>query len=80
MTNWGALWRAKTWLGSCSDMASVKDSARFKVPASKKRNPLVAPALLRKSGAHGKTEKALRREANSRVHSLLAKGAGQDKD
>ncbi len=61
-------------------MASVKDSARFKVPASKKRNPLVAPALLRKSGAHGKSEKALRREANAKVLALFAKGAGQDKD
>lgn len=33
---------------------------RKTVPA---RNPLVAPALFRKAGAHGKTEKALRRAA-----------------
>jgi hypothetical protein len=46
-------------------MSSTQNKARGKaalvVPATKKRNPLVAPALQRKAGAHRKTEKALRR-------------------
>jgi hypothetical protein len=58
-------------------MSSVKDTARFKVPASKKRNPLVAPALLRKSGVHGKSEKALRREAKAKLVGLREKDSGE---
>ncbi len=33
------------------------------VPATRPRNPLVAPALQRKAGAHGKSQKAQRRAA-----------------
>ena len=35
----------------------------LKLPASTPRNPLVAPALQRKAGAHGKSQKAQRRAA-----------------
>lgn len=34
-----------------------------KLPSHAPRNPLVAAAKFRKAGAHGKSEKALRREA-----------------
>jgi hypothetical protein len=58
-------------------VSSVKDTARFKVPASKKRNPLIAPALLRKSGVHGKSEKALRREAKTKLGGFTGKDSGE---
>ncbi|MBN2691908.1 MAG: hypothetical protein JXR43_08655 [Burkholderiaceae bacterium] len=38
----------------------------LKLPATTPRNPLVAPALQRKAGAHRKSNKALRRAARSR--------------
>lgn len=41
----------------------TKSSGALIVPASKPRNPLVASAVLRKAGAHRKTNKALRAEA-----------------
>ena len=37
----------------------------LKLPASTPRNPLVAPALQRKAGAHRKSNKALRRGLRS---------------
>ena len=37
----------------------------FKLPATAPRNPLVAPALQRKAGAHRKSNKALRRGLRS---------------
>jgi hypothetical protein len=38
------------------------------------RNPLVAEVLFRKSGAHGKTAKALRREANMSTKRKINQG------
>ena len=38
----------------------------LKLPPSTPRNPLVAPSLQRKAGAHRKPHKALRRAARSR--------------
>ena len=37
----------------------------LKLPATTPRNPLVAPALQRKAGAHRKSNKALRRGLRS---------------
>ena len=37
----------------------------LKLPATAPRNPLVAPALQRKAGAHRKSNKALRRGVRS---------------
>ncbi|MBN8744373.1 MAG: hypothetical protein J0I24_08695 [Thiomonas arsenitoxydans] len=37
----------------------------LKLPAATPRNPLVAPALQRKAGAHRKSNKALRRGLRS---------------
>ncbi|MBA3595711.1 MAG: hypothetical protein H0W47_18295 [Polaromonas sp.] len=34
---------------------------KFKLPAPRQRNPLVAPALQRKAGSHQKSAAALRR-------------------
>jgi hypothetical protein len=36
--------------------------AKLIIPATKKRNPLVAPALVRKAGAHKKSAGAIRQE------------------
>jgi hypothetical protein len=41
------------------------------VPASKARNPLVAPAIVRKAGAHKKTAGALRQEQEMAVRKKL---------
>ena len=38
----------------------------LKLPAATPRNPLVAPALQRKAGAHRKSNKALRRALRTR--------------
>ena len=38
----------------------------LKLPASTPRNPLVAPSLKRKAGAHRKSNKALRRALRTR--------------
>ena len=35
---------------------------KLKLPAPKPRNPLVAPAALRKAGSHWKSQSALRRD------------------
>lgn len=55
----------------------TKSSGALIVPASKPRNPLVASAVLRKAGAHRKTNKALRAESKNhfrRVAQLAEQG------
>jgi hypothetical protein len=52
-------------------MTSVTQKTRFKVPASKARNPLVAPALLRKAGAHRQSEKSLRQQSEQQMRKAL---------
>lgn len=44
-------------------LARKRHQRAFKLPPSRPRNPLVAPALQRKAGAHGKSRKAQRRAA-----------------
>jgi hypothetical protein len=46
--------------------------AKLIVPATKKRNPLVAPALVRKAGAHKKSAGAIRQEQEQAVRKKLA--------
>jgi hypothetical protein len=40
------------------------------VPSSKKRNPLVAPALQRKAGAHRKDNSAVRKAENQAIKKI----------
>ena len=40
---------------------SANRKTKLKLPAPRPRNPLMAPALLRKAGAHQKSAAALRR-------------------
>ncbi|MDP1742771.1 MAG: hypothetical protein Q8M51_11025 [Polaromonas sp.] len=45
---------------------------KLKLTASKPRNPLVAPAALRKAGSHRKPQAALRREEKMALKKLLS--------
>ena len=42
------------------------------LPESKPRNPLGVPGLTRRSGAHGKTRKAVRQQMRQRTQQCLA--------
>jgi hypothetical protein len=46
-------------------------------PVHAPRNPLVAAAKFRKAGAHGKSEKALRREEKVRLAKAVDGGQAQ---
>lgn len=43
-----------------------------KLPNPAPRNPLVAEALFRKAGAHGKSEKAMRRKEKMKLRKLAS--------
>jgi hypothetical protein len=43
-----------------------------KLPSPAPRNPLVAEVLFRKAGAHGKSEKAKRREEKMKLKKLAS--------
>ncbi len=51
--------------------AERKAGPKLIVPATKARNPLVAPSIVRKAGVHKKTAGALRQEQEMAVRKKL---------
>jgi ornithine cyclodeaminase/alanine dehydrogenase-like protein (mu-crystallin family) len=48
------------------------NQAKLIVPATKSRNPLVAPALVRKAGAHKKSAGSIRQEQEKAIRKRIA--------
>jgi hypothetical protein len=53
---------------------SANRKTKFKLPAPRPRNPLVAPALQRKAGSHQKSAAALRRAEKMALKKQLRGG------
>jgi hypothetical protein len=53
---------------------SANRKTKFKLPAPRPRNPLVAPALQRKAGSHQKPAAALRRAEKMALKKQLRGG------
>ncbi len=54
-------------------MSAVRKT-KFKLPAPKPRNPLVAPALQRKAGSHRKPQAATRRAGKMALKKQIDEG------
>jgi hypothetical protein len=53
-------------------IAKKSPGTKLIVPATKKRNPLVAPAITRKAGAHRKSAGAIRQKEELAVKKKIA--------